>query len=928
MPYVPGFSYDIFISYAHDDNITMYNIGMPPRGWMVYFHNIFKQYMKHKLGESDGLNIFFDESNDTGLKPNEQLQKLETAATSSAVFLVMGSRAYLRRPWTKRELTAFQLSQEVPGHVLQSRIFLTECVPLVPGDKYPYPIEDHRKLNLWVEVPGTTDVMEPWSSDFRQNVGRLADDVADKLRHLREASMISASEDTPITEVAPAVMPPAEPPLALTIEAPASSRTRGDSEAFVAILREEQERLRAKGIEAEGERITDLPVRVPNFLLFKRPDGKIVMGICGESVRVNPRRLQKTSEPQVEARFLPESDLAALGFAPEKVHPLFIDAENKIHRIFLDSTIYFQAVYFPNSVIRLPIYSNDGRFNLDVEIGAFVNALKRIHGDKYVPATIAAGKWNDETLIAGLERLGIETRFAPTPDGSLHVGNVRAVLIPYIMYMAKPKKNNFVLRIDDTDLNTGNDITINLIKGQLKWLGINVGPDRTFQESSLPHQAIYRDIYNLLHVCGMIVSKDHDYWLNWENPAAHFGAWFDISNGPRIIHYPPAAKENIHELATLSLRSRRGNAADRRFDYKFCGTIDDLLWSSFISRDVEQGRTLTQRQALIRNAIEVAWHRASDSESQEVRERVLAMRATLRGREEPPFPLFAPPIYYHAPLVVEPNPHAGNLRRDGKVEGRTRKISKRNRDVADQGDKTQFFFLDHMMSQFRLPETVVSYMLATIVPPAEHVANSVHRKQMAQICAEFGAEQAIDIIASQSSMRWLRGARSDILANANDIGVQERYVLQKISYFTYYRRMMEVKKRWQLNRKTEEVLDLILEKLFPYLRYMASWGEAVQIVRRWRSDVVYDPRVEILFDVAKRLAQPGRADRSNFQESFRQALPKTDAVDFEETCAEVRHLLTGLPYSQRAGSVRCPGPPLRVLADVLSPEYENYRGAK
>ena len=43
----------------------------------------------------------------------------------------------------------------------------------------------------------------------------------------------------------------------------------------------------------------------------------------------------------------------------------------------------------------------------------------------------------------------IRTRFAPSPTGYMHVGNLRTALYTYLM--AKHDDGTFILRIEDTD---------------------------------------------------------------------------------------------------------------------------------------------------------------------------------------------------------------------------------------------------------------------------------------------------------------------------------------------------------------------------------------------------------------------------------------------------------------------------------------------
>ena len=70
----------------------------------------------------------------------------------------------------------------------------------------------------------------------------------------------------------------------------------------------------------------------------------------------------------------------------------------------------------------------------------------------------------------------IKTRFAPSPTGFLHVGGARTAL--YAWLYAQNKKGEFVLRIEDTDLERSTQEAIDAIIEGMKWLGLewNEGP--------------------------------------------------------------------------------------------------------------------------------------------------------------------------------------------------------------------------------------------------------------------------------------------------------------------------------------------------------------------------------------------------------------------------------------------------------------------
>jgi len=70
----------------------------------------------------------------------------------------------------------------------------------------------------------------------------------------------------------------------------------------------------------------------------------------------------------------------------------------------------------------------------------------------------------------------IRTRFAPSPTGYIHIGNIRAALFPWLL--ARQNNGTFILRIEDTDQARLVEGATDLIIGTLQWLGIdwNEGP--------------------------------------------------------------------------------------------------------------------------------------------------------------------------------------------------------------------------------------------------------------------------------------------------------------------------------------------------------------------------------------------------------------------------------------------------------------------
>ncbi|GAA4765346.1 glutamate--tRNA ligase [Novosphingobium ginsenosidimutans] len=64
----------------------------------------------------------------------------------------------------------------------------------------------------------------------------------------------------------------------------------------------------------------------------------------------------------------------------------------------------------------------------------------------------------------------VTTRFAPSPTGTLHVGNVRTALHNWLL--SKQAGGRFLLRIDDTDKERSREEYVEAIRADLAWLGL------------------------------------------------------------------------------------------------------------------------------------------------------------------------------------------------------------------------------------------------------------------------------------------------------------------------------------------------------------------------------------------------------------------------------------------------------------------------
>ena len=74
----------------------------------------------------------------------------------------------------------------------------------------------------------------------------------------------------------------------------------------------------------------------------------------------------------------------------------------------------------------------------------------------------------------------VTTRFAPSPTGTLHVGNIRTALHNWLF--ARRHGGRFLLRIDDTDAERSEERFVEAIRADLAWLGLQ--PDGEERQSA------------------------------------------------------------------------------------------------------------------------------------------------------------------------------------------------------------------------------------------------------------------------------------------------------------------------------------------------------------------------------------------------------------------------------------------------------------
>jgi glutamyl-tRNA synthetase len=102
----------------------------------------------------------------------------------------------------------------------------------------------------------------------------------------------------------------------------------------------------------------------------------------------------------------------------------------------------------------------------------------------------------------------IRTRFAPSPTGFIHLGNIRSALYPWAF--ARASGGDFILRIEDTDLERSTQAAVDVIIESMSWLGLDYDEGPFYQMQRMDrYKAVLAELQAAGHVypCYMSVAE-------------------------------------------------------------------------------------------------------------------------------------------------------------------------------------------------------------------------------------------------------------------------------------------------------------------------------------------------------------------------------------------------------------------------------------
>ncbi|MEM1360590.1 MAG: toll/interleukin-1 receptor domain-containing protein [Pseudomonadota bacterium] len=191
MAFIPGCKNDLFISYAHADNIR----GSDDHGVVETFVQRLREMLNQRLSQQ-GVEVFWDQ---THLRANQVLdQALTEEVGGSALFLGLASPAFVNSQYTQLELDCFR--RHNPSSNQQ---FFVELLPLEETGQARFGLSEHLRFEFWRrsgptgQTPMMLDIKTDWEL-YMTNITQLANQLRDALVDIRNARSSGGTRTRPI----------------------------------------------------------------------------------------------------------------------------------------------------------------------------------------------------------------------------------------------------------------------------------------------------------------------------------------------------------------------------------------------------------------------------------------------------------------------------------------------------------------------------------------------------------------------------------------------------------------------------------------------------------------------------------------------------------------------------------------------------------
>lgn len=152
----------------------------------------------------------------------------------------------------------------------------------------------------------------------------------------------------------------------------------------------------------------------------------------------------------------------------------------------------------------------------------------------------------------------VRVRFAPSPTGHVHIGNIRAAIFNWLF--ARHEGGRFLLRVEDTDKERSTPEAIDSLLDCMQWLGLDFDEEVFYQSSQAEHH---------IAVAEKLISEGRAYkYRKGDGMVTLFRMPWDVENFS-TIQAVGAAENELHPEAiveideggiTFSLVSKKGKA--------------------------------------------------------------------------------------------------------------------------------------------------------------------------------------------------------------------------------------------------------------------------------------------------------------------------------------------------------------------------------
>lgn len=423
----------------------------------------------------------------------------------------------------------------------------------------------------------------------------------------------------------------------------------------------------------------------------------------------------------------------------------------------------------------------------------------------------------------------VRTRFAPSPTGFMHIGNLRTALYSYLL--AKSKNGKFVLRIEDTDQNRYVDGAVETIYSVLKDCGLNwdEGPDVGGSYGSyVQSERVASGIY--MEYAKKLIETDNAYYCFCQEAKTDLDTYKEECNYSTGLGYNGHCRSLSKEEIEGNLKAGKPFVIRQKMPNNIVVTYKDEVYGeiSFNTEDLDDQVLIKQDGFPTYNFANV------------VDDHMMNITHVVRGCEylssTPKYVLLYKsfgwniPKFVHLPLIM------------GETDGVVSKLSKRNGSVT----------YDEFINKGYVKEAIINYIaLLGWTPNGNQEFFDLNTMIKLFNVKNLNKSSAI---FDYKKLDWINGKY--IRKMSDEVYYNEAMKFIDLKTYECFSRDILMSLKNKLNKFTE--INVIIEPLFKYNRdfdlnyfvnekIQASLDSAV-VVLSWLKNVVESDNIDCLND--------------------------------------------------------------------------------